>query len=763
MAVRDLGRAIVNAVTSPTTLPTVVTGNARVVTAFVPQRATDPISQGQSKVETPPDRIAQLQKRLPKLVRNPLEEFASYNCLWTLACLTPEQFNNPPSYRNNPADLKNIVMASAGRFDEQRTKIAGPAGDLQAPEYFINSFSMKATIAANEKTGNSNAFKFDFEIYEPYSMGLLLQSLQVAANQAGYINYLNNAPYVLRLDIMGFDELGQEYKTIKPKFFVMKLTSCKFSVNEAGSTYKMEAVPYNHQGFSDIINSTFNDVKITLGDKGTVEEALVTGPESLTKVLNDIEKRLKDTEQITEVDVYDIQFPTNSSDFKSQTPLGSETKATVDPKQGARTVIKGSNVEAKDDLSDQNPIATSDLGFDQSNGGNFVMKKNDKKDPKTGLISRDKMTIDPKRRTFQFAQGQTLTAIINQVILSSKYAKDAINPKNAVNGFIKWWRIDVQIELLKFDYAIGDFAKKITFRVVPFLVHESIFKNPNSAPNYDNLQQNIAKGYEYIYTGQNVDLLKFDININNLFYAGVNSSSEKDTAQGSDPNRSGVAEDLQNTTQTPVGTAPGAQLATGGRARPKRDPDELTKAKGGTGFKDTEKAVAENFHKVFIKAGSADLITANIEILGDTYWIVDSGFANYFAQPSADNPQATADGTMNYEAGDVYIYLAFKTPMDINEVTGLYDFQNLTKESPFSGIYRVTMCESIFSEGVFKQKLTVIRMPGQSLDYQDKPAEINSQITASEQDSYYRQPGKAEAPRTGPNTEDKVVNGSEGE
>jgi hypothetical protein len=526
----------------------------------------------------------------------------------------------------------------------------------------------------------------------------------------------------------------------------------------------MEGVPYNHQGFSDTINSTFNDVKLTLGEKGTVEEALVTGPESLAKVLNDIEQRLKDTEQITEKDVYDIQFPTSFSDFKSQSPLGSDTKATVDPSGTSRTVIKGTTTEVREEITDQNPIATANLGFDQNKGGNFVMKKNDTKDPKTGLISRDKMTIDPKRRTFQFSQGQTLTAIINQVILSSKYAKDAIDPKNVVNGFIKWWRLDVQIELLEFDFAVGDFAKKITYRVVPFLVHQSIFQNPNSAPNYEDLQKNIAKGYEYIYTGQNVDLLKFDIQINNLFYAGVNSSAEKDTAKGSDPNTSGPGgQTNQKTTQTPVGSAPAAQVASGGRARPKRDPEELEKAKGGTGFKDTEQAVAENFHKVFVKGSSADLITTNIEILGDPYWIVDSGFANYFAQPNETNPQSTADGTMNYEAGDVYVYLAFKTPLDVNEKTGLYDFQNLTKESPFSGIYRVTMCESNFSEGVFKQKLTCIRMPAQSLDYQDKPADVTSQIRSSQENSNIRGVGKEEPDRSGVNTEDKAINGSEGE
>jgi hypothetical protein len=64
------------------------------------------------------------------------------------------------------------------------------------------------------------------------------------------------------------------------------------------------------------------------------------------------------------------------------------------------------------------------------------------------------MTIDPKARAFQFGQKQSLTSMINQVVLSSDYAKKAILDKNqggfgtTVEGYIKWFKLDVQIELL---------------------------------------------------------------------------------------------------------------------------------------------------------------------------------------------------------------------------------------------------------------------------------------------------------------------------
>jgi hypothetical protein len=43
------------------------------------------------------------------------------------------------------------------------------------------------------------------------------------------------------------------------------------------------------------------------------------------------------------------------------------------------------------------------------------------------------MTIDPSVREFKFEQGQSLTDIITQCVLSSNYAKNAIVEKNINN------------------------------------------------------------------------------------------------------------------------------------------------------------------------------------------------------------------------------------------------------------------------------------------------------------------------------------------
>jgi hypothetical protein len=548
-------------------------------------------------------------------------------------------------------------------------------------------------------------------------MGLLLQSMQSAAINAKYLSYLDNAPFVLRMDIQGFNQLGQNLSTIKPKFFVLKLVGIKFSVNESGSTYKVDAVPYNHQGFSSAINTTYSDVKLFAEGRGHVFDILASGTGSLVNFLNNIEEKLLKDKEIEKKDEYVIQFPILSSDWKSSAGSQAEIKrATADPNalDSVKAAVLASMIKIDPQLLDQNSIASAGFGFDQSSGGRPLFKRaGDQYDEKTGVMKRDGMTINPKQRAFQFAQAQSITSIINQIILSSEYAQEALDPKRLTpQGFIKWFKLDVQMELLDLDELTGDYAKKITFRVVPYLVHQSIFSNATAAPiGYNELLKDVVKEYQYIYTGQNVDILSFNVQINNLFYAGANPKQESDAAKTATQDQK-PGENKISSTATKKGQATEVQATNTGRARPKRDPRLLAGYKGGSDQKSVEQNVAENFQQVFVSGNSADLVTIDLEILGDPYWLVDSGFNNYFASARSPTAQITDDGTMNYESGNVYIYLTFRTPIDVNTTTGLYDFSQVGEESPFGGIYRIVLCENTFVDGNWKQKLKCVRMPG---------------------------------------------------
>jgi len=656
---------------------------------------------------------------------NILEGFSTYNSLWTIACLEPNQFNNPSTYRDSPANLNNIVLSSAGRYDEKRTPTINGS-----PEYFIDNVSINAVMTP-VSSGNTNATKFTFDVYEPYSMGLFLQSLQTAAIGAGYPNYLGQVPYLLKLDFIGNTDDGNLSSTITAftKYFTLKFTNISQEVDASGSRYTVEAVPFHHTGYSDTIDNTKTDIKLT---GGSVAEVLASGENSLANYLNTLEKEHIKS-KIKEVpDIYEIVFPENESDnlgkVTSSTPFS--FGAVLNPKELLRSAISGSSSQSSSNIGG-NPISDSLMNFSAEVGGNYVKPKEENViDERTGITDTSKVKIDPTVREFKFSpEGEKITRIIQKVILVSNYAAAATDAKNLKNGMVNWFRLDLQIQLLDYDRLRGVRAKKFTYRVLPYLVDGSVLKNPSAPmPGLSEIEKIIAKRYDYIYSGRNNNILNLNLQFNSMFYTGasprpfeLNGLNNPDINNASDTETKGAGVNAGNTTA--VTSASGA--ATVG-------PDEEAIASSATGSKSIQEQVADVFSRRF-QTSSADMVNVEMEILGDPYFLTDSGLnSNYFA-PQGINKQITGDNSLNYEGTDVFVYIAFRTPVEpnlsVSNEGGLYEFPDGGKESPYSGIYKVTKIENKFSNGNFTQVMQLLRPQGQPQDLVGQEAIVKENVS----------------------------------
>jgi hypothetical protein len=109
-----------------------------------------------------------------------------------------------------------------------------------------------------------------------------------------------------------------------------------------------------------------------------------------------------------------------------------------------------------------------------------------------------------------------------------------------------------------------------------------------------------------------------------------------------------------------------------------------------------------------------DMMNIELEIVGDPYWIANSGKGNY-----VDNPtnliNVTKDGSVNFVNSEVDVVINFRTPTDINQATGLYELKNTKIVNSFSGLYRVSTIRSYFSKGTFRQVLVCHRRQGQDI------------------------------------------------
>jgi hypothetical protein len=120
------------------------------------------------------------------------------------------------------------------------------------------------------------------------------------------------------------------------------------------------------------------------------------------------------------------------------------------------------------------------------------------------------------------------------------------------------------------------------------------------------------------------------------------------------------------------------------------------------------------------------MINLDLTVLGDPYYLGDSGMGNYSAKGVEKFTGITADGGINYQQGQVVVKVNFRTPIDINLNTGFYNFGDTKPVAQFSGLYNIIEVQSEFSRGKFKQVLKMIRVIGQDNPKAEEPAQSST-------------------------------------
>ena len=256
---------------------------------------------------------------------------------------------------------------------------------------------------------------------------------------------------------------------------------------------------------------------------------------------------------------------------------------------------------------------------------------------------------------------------------------------------------------------------KWVYKIVPFKVHYSYVPGYSSIPfKAETLNPLIWRRYNYVYTGKNIDVLNFKLNFNLLWTdATVRANANNDTpgaARGAAPE---ATNDIKSKGAN-IEALKSDQNAGGSRVV-NADAGSLSRQTDGTAGQPSDDpywALARNMHNRLVSSDGASLLTGELEILGDPFYLVTGGIGNY--TPREEEPGITANGEASYLYGMVFIGLEFRTPQDLGtfEQGGLLQFQD-AQRVPFGGVYNVSEVRNSFREGQFRQVLTIQRIANQ--------------------------------------------------
>jgi len=690
--------------------------------------------------------LSQIKSKPGEPFPNELNQFNSYNCIFTLSVLTTNAINFPnQTYRKGI--YGPIIMKSGGTGDIkdsdaiQLTNFKSKANNNSGRfDCFMDNVKISGIMGYNQATGTTNATAVSFTVTEPYSVGLFFQEITTAAIQTGWKNWLG-MPLLLTIEFKGHLTANQQNFTapLAKKNIPLKLREITMRVTGQGSVYQVEAYPWNEKAFNTSNNSLLTPCEI---EGGSVQEMLQTGSEehkqSLQKAINDhLAKVAKDNQ--SDADKVLIYFPIDLQTGKGQaetTDKKNPPGATISPEDKKKianddkTLFSNLGVEIEGNNIVQNaminPIGCSPIGFaaDKKRPEAIFGKEDAVYDEKTGTWVRGNLQISKTKGIAKFAIGTSITAAIEEILLASDYGRRALDPVNIdKNGKVNWFRIEAQYYILSSTKEIkgqNRYPTLTVFRVVPYKIDYTHFiSKPAPAKKIQEKKYNAIKKYEYLYTGKNLDIIDFNIDFKASFYMPINADLGK--------NNESLQQNLQDekrpenaTSSGPESTAVDKKVVYKAEVRP--DQTSMGASRGGiTAGEDASTIAARQFSKVL--NSQADMVQLSLKILGDPYYIADSGMGNYSAK-STNIPEMNSDGAINAQDGEVFVVVNFRNPIDLDPDQGRYDFGGEAKVVPgFSGLYKVIQVESSFERNVFTQQLKLVRMMNQdSKETADKPA-----------------------------------------
>ncbi len=715
---------------------------------------------------------------------NILHKYTSYTYRITLFFLTARDYNNLAANPTKFVPKYSLISSGAGFATTMGTLVAQETRTGQADynqttrhpdfqtDFFIDNLSILTTVGLNAKTKASNAINISFTITEPYGLSLL-DRLQSACetSEDRTVNYITQ-PYLLQIDLLASatDELlggsQQKNNVITSKKIPIKLLEMKIKPSGSGTTYAVRAIPFHHTAFD--VTAASMPVPITV-EAGTVGE-FFSSDEDLVKVFTGtIEAEEERIEK--ELDKW----------LKDNTIIFANKKPTADQIENQRRALRSGIYNSKSltaaynawnekiakekKLSLLTPITiafnipddeirlSKIVNPDASSSTDVRMQQTS-----TGYNKPDDSSGYKNKQSFTVKQGTSIIDIIDMVMSKSEYIKKQIKTRkseqnsdtartNYENGNdrsgeltakqkLKYYKILPTVALKDFDYSTNNYSRTILYSILPYEAYNSYHPNfPQITAQ--NVEENVVRQYEYLYTGKNRDILKLDVDFDSTFYTLITTKGDQvsriGSDAGSDDTPADVVQDKYSSTTTNVTNSTvtkgftGSNQASVGTAKA-NDPDE--------------QVIADLKNSIYTRQ-RGDALNIKLQIVGDPDFIkqddifINAGspeeYNNYLSKRLANNTTRpiAEDGQILFDAEQIYVKVTFKNAVDINDSIGIVNKQDILQNGrstngTFSGIYRVLDVQNDFSRGQFTQTLNLVRMPD-ALEPPKKPAQNSSQ------------------------------------
>ena len=647
-------------------------------------------------------------------VPNPLHDYASWSYNWSLWWLEVSDYNKLMD--NGTPDAAGILLGNSYVICEQ----GGMYTDKRLPatgglNYNIEEVEFTTVCGLNAKSKASNIVEGKIKILEPYGISLV-NTLSRAAyepsafnGQGGYTNYIDR-PYMLQCDFVGtgkddgttstdLNSLDSLNKKLT-KRFPIRLLGMKMELTERGTMYQITFSASGHEAYDKHATTTPKIFTITAG---TVDE-FFNGPNGLAQ-----------------------QW----------------MKTVCEPvSKGQRMWADSYKFEFDKDIKDSKIV-------------------NDKQTP-ISEANATRTTLDLSKKTFTIPQGTPIVDIVNKVMAQSKYLQDQLDTakgdtKQLIKQVLRAFKITAKMKYAgikspgdtpqdnQYDYANMVRPKSFVFQISPYSSWNTLHPaNPGQLADPTGFE---SKVYNYMYTGQNTDILELKATFDFAFFMPVlayNNRVAGNEATASTKLNLFAEASPQYLLGQGLTYALNPVLAQTPNPTPLMQRLLINQQNISIGMgtiKDPNTLKTMDVLNSLYTKSTGDMLTPELRIVGDPTLIKQDDWL-YTSIPSRDGSDTVSQfdyaqkyGHIRMDKGDVIARLIIKSPLDIDtDITnqgGVYPMPtDPSMPSTLEGYYRVVLIRNVFHNGKFEQYLKMTRyMNDPALNYLKKldPVATNQQ------------------------------------
>ena len=391
-------------------------------------------------------------------------------------------------------------------------------------------------------------------------------------------------------------------------------------------------------------------------------------------------------EQLESHDTLQEAIPHTGSDVKSlvQDFFDALNETRTELKNEAGVIVKPHLYEF-DISSSSADIIGSSLGFDAVGASANQAINVSPKVPGGNPNLRDSRKVIAQK-------GTSIVEYLTHVVQNSKFMLEQFGDTNESNSdIVSTIKIMPSTEIVDLDNGSGEPQYKFVYAL---RTQQIAVESTNVGP---------VRTYNYIYTGQNTDVLNLDLKYQfayfqpGRYYDAFQNKLKNDDDKLDKESQAGTVSKGMNI----HGPSSTATVATAQKAADTVNPDAPAK----------NREMADVFRKI-LEDPAADLIVVDLGILGDPYWIEQKSIKPGNKQMTS-NGQTEPDGSVSPDANNIVVQINAKYPSDLDDETGL---MRLNQSAFFQGKFRVFMCESNFEGGIFQQTLSMTRFREQDND-----------------------------------------------